>query len=108
MRTRKMLRAFLKTCRAVQLLHACVIKFKVSGTVASWYYIVLQHFIYCSVVLHMLVMVKCVVKIVMEMATLICSLIVVTHIVYRCVAIILCSCMHSYMHTQVCIVTYIR
>ena len=35
MRTRKMLRAFLKTCRAVQLLHACVVKFKVSGTVAS-------------------------------------------------------------------------
>ena len=34
-RTRKMLRAFLKTCRAVQLLHACVVKFKVSGTVAS-------------------------------------------------------------------------
>ena len=34
MRTRKMLRAFLKTCRAVQLLHTCVIKFKVSGTVA--------------------------------------------------------------------------
>ena len=33
MRTRKMLRAFLKTCRAVQLLHACVVKFKVSGTV---------------------------------------------------------------------------
>ena len=33
-RTRKMLRAFLKTCRAVQLLHACVVKFKVSGTVA--------------------------------------------------------------------------
>ena len=32
-RTRKMLRAFLKTCRAVQLLHACVVKFKVSGTV---------------------------------------------------------------------------
>ena len=32
-RTRKMLRAFLKTCRAVQLLHACIIKFKVSGTV---------------------------------------------------------------------------
>ena len=27
-RTRKMLRAFLKTCRAVQLLHACVVKFK--------------------------------------------------------------------------------
>ena len=34
-RTRKMLRAFLKTCRAVQLLHACVVKFKVSGTVCS-------------------------------------------------------------------------
>ena len=34
-RTRKMLRAFLKTCRAVQLLHACVIKFKVSGTVVD-------------------------------------------------------------------------
>ena len=33
MRTRKMLRAFLKTCRAVQLLHASVVKFKVSGTV---------------------------------------------------------------------------
>ena len=33
MRTRKMLCAFLKTCRAVQLLHACVVKFKVSGTV---------------------------------------------------------------------------
>ena len=32
-RMRKMLRAFLKTCRAVQLLHACVVKFKVSGTV---------------------------------------------------------------------------
>ena len=32
-RTRKILRAFLKTCRAVQLLHACVVKFKVSGTV---------------------------------------------------------------------------
>ena len=32
-RTRKMLQAFLKTCRAVQLLHACVVKFKVSGTV---------------------------------------------------------------------------
>ena len=32
-RTRKMLRAFLKTCQAVQLLHACVVKFKVSGTV---------------------------------------------------------------------------
>ena len=39
--TRKMLRAFLKTRRAVQLLHACVIKFKVSGTV----YIALR--IYC-------------------------------------------------------------
>ena len=35
MRTRKMLRAFLKTCRAVQLLHACVVKFKVSGTVLA-------------------------------------------------------------------------
>ena len=34
--TRKMLRAFLKMCRAVQLLHACVVKFKVSGTVASY------------------------------------------------------------------------
>ena len=34
-RTRKMLRAFLKTCQAVQLLHACVVKFKVSGTVAQ-------------------------------------------------------------------------
>ena len=34
MRTRKMLWAFLKTCRAVQLLHACVVKFKVSGTVS--------------------------------------------------------------------------
>ena len=33
-RTRKMLQAFLKTCRAVQLLHVCVIKFKVNGTVA--------------------------------------------------------------------------
>ena len=32
-RTRKMLRAFLKMCQAVQLLHACVVKFKVSGTV---------------------------------------------------------------------------
>ena len=32
-RTRKMLRAFLKTCRAMQLLHTCVVKFKVSGTV---------------------------------------------------------------------------
>ena len=32
-RTRKMLWAFLKTCQAVQLLHACVVKFKVSGTV---------------------------------------------------------------------------
>ena len=32
-RMRKMLREFLKTCRAVQLLHACVVKFKVSGTV---------------------------------------------------------------------------
>ena len=31
--TRKMLREFLKTCQAVQLLHACVVKFKVSGTV---------------------------------------------------------------------------
>ena len=31
--TRKMLQAFLKTCRAMQLLHACVVKFKVSGTV---------------------------------------------------------------------------
>ena len=40
MRTRKMLRAFLKTCRAVQLLHACVVKFKVSGTV---YTIVLEY-----------------------------------------------------------------
>ena len=35
-RTWKMLRAFLKTCRAVQLLHACVVKFKVSGTVATF------------------------------------------------------------------------
>ena len=34
-RMRKMLRAFLKTCRAVQLLHACVVKFKVSGTVQN-------------------------------------------------------------------------
>ena len=34
-RTRKMLRAFLKTCRAVQLLHACVVKFRVSGTVVT-------------------------------------------------------------------------
>ena len=33
-RMRKMLRAFLKTCRAVQLLHACVVKFKVNSTVA--------------------------------------------------------------------------
>ena len=33
-RTRKMLRAFLKTCRVVQLLHARVVKFKVSSTVA--------------------------------------------------------------------------
>ena len=33
MRTRKILRAFLETCRRVQLLHACVVKFKVSGTV---------------------------------------------------------------------------
>ena len=33
-RTWKMLRAFLKTCRAVQLLHACVVKFRVSGTVS--------------------------------------------------------------------------
>ena len=32
-RTRKMLWAFLKACRAMQLLHACVVKFKVSGTV---------------------------------------------------------------------------
>ena len=34
-----MLRAFLKTCRAVQLLHVCVVKSKVSGTVArvSWF-----------------------------------------------------------------------
>ena len=39
-RTRKMLRAFLKTCRAVQLLHACVVKFKVSGTVAYQLYTV--------------------------------------------------------------------
>ena len=37
-RTRNMLRAFLKTCQAVQLLHACVVKFKVSGTVANWLY----------------------------------------------------------------------
>ena len=34
-RTRKMLRAFSKTCRAVQLLHACVVKVKVSGTVVN-------------------------------------------------------------------------
>ena len=33
-RTWKMLRAFLKTYQAVQLLHACVIKFKVSCTVS--------------------------------------------------------------------------
>ena len=38
-RMRKMLRAFLKTCRAVQLLHACVVKFKVSGTVAIAIYV---------------------------------------------------------------------
>ena len=35
-RTPKMLCAFLKTCRAVQLLHACVVKFKVSGTVCIY------------------------------------------------------------------------
>ena len=35
-RTRKMLRAFLKTCQAVQLLHVCVVKFKVSGTVSNF------------------------------------------------------------------------
>ena len=34
-RRQKMLRAFLKTCRALQLLHACVVRFKVSGTVAG-------------------------------------------------------------------------
>ena len=38
-RTQKMLRAFLKACRAVQLLHACVVKFKVSGTVSILLYI---------------------------------------------------------------------
>ena len=34
-RTQKILWAFLETCRAVQLLHACVVKFKVSGTVCT-------------------------------------------------------------------------
>ena len=32
---RTLLRAFLDTCRAVQLLHACLVKFKLSGTVVA-------------------------------------------------------------------------
>ena len=39
----KMLRAFLKTCRAVQLLHACVVKFKVSGTVLQMLTVHVKH-----------------------------------------------------------------
>ena len=34
-RTQKMLLAFLKTCQAVQLLHTCVVMFKVNGTVLA-------------------------------------------------------------------------
>ena len=36
MHTRTLLRVFLDTCRAVQLLHTCLVKFKLSGTVASY------------------------------------------------------------------------
>ena len=51
MLTWKMLRAFLKTYRAMQLLHACVVKFKVSSTVRMHVCILLkcvQGFLTCN------------------------------------------------------------
>ena len=59
MRTRKMLRAFLKTCRAVQLLHACVVKFKVSGTVFTRFYIKLFFAVLIEMKIRQLVDLKC-------------------------------------------------
>ena len=53
-RTRKILWAFLKTCRAVQLLHACVVKFKVSGTVVSPYFFCMNFLLFCFGMLEMM------------------------------------------------------